>query len=434
MRLCALRRMGLAALACCAPLVAGAQDVAPLTLSQALAAADAPHPDLRLAEADRAAALAEQDLALSRRDWNVNLEAGLRRARPSTGPDRELADNNLKVNVRKNLYDFGRTSLAESAAKAMVEAREANLMETRDRRRIEIMARFFDVLVADLQYTADNEFMAVAYVNFDNGRDRFKVGQISAVDLAELEYRYQESLVKRNASQVRQRTTRARLAAAMNRPERLPAELEDPKLPGNDRTLPEYEALLPLLEDNPRMRAQKNLLAASRHRLEALRAENSPTLDAELEAADYSRETISRDDLRAGVVLTWPLYQGRRISAQLAREQAQFHKLQAEADKLRLDLAQALLEVWLEIGQLQRTVREAAKKQVDFRDLALEKARGQYEVELKANLGDSMAATMEAKLRQRNNEYQLALAFARLEALLGRPLEDVKDDGKGQPK
>ena len=91
-----------------------------------------------------------------------------------------------------------------------------------------------------------------------------------------------------------------------------------------------------------------------------------------MEAANYSRESSLRDDLRAGVVLTLPLYQGRRVSAPLAREQAQFHKLQAETDKLRMDLQQALLEVWLEIDQLQRTVRGAAQKQTAYRDLALE--------------------------------------------------------------
>jgi outer membrane protein TolC len=165
--------------------------------------------------------------------------------------------------------------------------------------------------------------------------------------------------------------------------------------------------------------------------MQAVRAENSPLLDAEVEAAGWSREAATRDNLRAGVVLTWPVYQGRRVSAQLAREQAQFHKLQAEADKLGMDLAEALLDVWAEVDQLQRSVRTAARKQVEYRDLALEKARGQYEVELKANLGDAMAATMEAKLRERRTEYQLALAFARLKALLGKPLESMaKNEGR----
>ncbi len=405
-----------------------------LTLGEALAAVEAAHPDLRLAEADRSNALAEQEAAASRSDLFVNVEAGLRRAQPSSGPDASLSDNSLRLSARKSLYDFGRTALSEQAAKATVEAREIGLLETRERRRIEVMARFFSVLAADMQFVADNETMAVAYVNADNARDRLKVGQVSATELAELESRYQDILVKRNASQARARLARAQLANAMNQPGQLAAELEDPKLATNNLALPDYETLLPIMqENNPRLRTQSALLEASRQRMEALRAENSPSLDAEVEAAGYSRETATRDNLRAGVVLTWPVYQGRRVSAQLAREQAQFHKLQAEADKLGMDLAEALLEVWAEVVQLQRSGRAAARKQVEYRDLALERARGQYEVELKTNLGDAMAATMEAKLRERRTEYQLALGFARLQALLGKPLESTgKDEGRAK--
>jgi outer membrane protein TolC len=165
-----------------------------------------------------------------------------------------------------------------------------------------------------------------------------------------------------------------------------------------------------------------------------VRADKSPLLDLELEGGDYSREASTRDNLKAGVVLTWPLYTGRRVDAQMAKEQALFQRLQAETEKLALELEQALLENWLEVGELQRTVRTAAKKHSDYRDLALERARGQYEVELKTNLGDSMAATMAAKLRERRVEYQLALAFARLEALLGQPLEKLGAEQKGQTK
>jgi len=414
--------------------IAGSATAQPLTLDQALAAAEAPHPDLKLAVADQAMAVAERDLSGARSDWNLNLEAGLRRAKPTTGPD-ALSDNTLKLSARKSLYDFGRTALATQAAGSLVEAREAALLDVRSRRRLEIMGRFFEVMLADMQYATDNEYMAVAYVNFDNGRYRLEVGQIAAADLAELEHKYQEWLVKRNAGQMRQRISRAQLASAMNRPGQLAADVADPDLAANDRTLPEYEELLPLLRvHNPRLGALSAQLTAATQRIEAVRAEKSPSLDLELEAADYSREATTRDKLKAGVVLTWPLYTGNRVDAQMAKEQAQFQHLQAESEKLAMELEQALLETWLEIGELQRTVRTAAKKNSDYRDLALERARGQYEVELRTNLGDSMAATMDAKLRERRIEYQLAMAFTRLEALLGQALEKPATEQKGQAK
>ena len=394
-----------------------------LTLEQALKAIDAPHPDLQIAQAERDMALADQAGVSARRDLSVTLEGRLQRTKPANAGADFLSDNSVRLSARKNLFDFGRSDNAEGAARAEVQARDLDWMEVRDQRRIDIMQRYFDVLLADLQYTVDNEYMAVAYVTFDNARDRFQQKLLSQVDLAELEARYQDWLVKRNQSQQRQRITRALLAEAMNQPGQLVSDLEDPKLAGNNRILPDYEALQPLLEHNPKLQADKQLLEASRQRLDAARAETHPSLDAEVEATDYATRPLpGRDAVRAGLVLSWPIYQGGRVSSQLAKEQAQFYKLQAEAEKHKRELSQAVLTTWMEAQQLQKTARNAAKIQADYRDLVLERARGQYEVELKTNLGDSMAATVGAKLQQRAVEYQLALALAKLEALLGQPL------------
>ncbi len=410
----------------CINLVSAAPDASSsstLTLEQALRAADAPHPDLQIATAERDLALADQSAARARRDLSINFEGRLQRARPAVSGAEFSADNSLRLAARKNLYDFGRSVNAESAAAAVVQARDLNLLSVRDQRRIDIMARYFDVLLADLQYAADNEYMAVAYVTFDNARDRVEQKLLSKTDLAELEARYQDWLVKRNQSLARQRYTRALLADAMNQPGKLGAELEDPALPGNTLPIVDYEILRGMLDRNPRLLASKQLLEASRERLDAIRADSRPSLDAEVEAADYAnRQLPGRDAARAGIVLSWPLYQGARVSSQLAREQAQFYKLQAETEKLQRDLSLAVLNLWSEIEQLQKTGRNAAKIQADYRDLALERARGLYEMELRANLGDSMAATAQAKVQQRAVEYQLALALAKLEALLGQPV------------
>jgi outer membrane protein TolC len=412
----------------CTPALAGI-----LTLEAALATAESAHPDLMLARAERERALADRDIANSRQDTSVDFEGILRRGRPTVdilGQD-FARDNSVSLTARKTLYDFGRTSNAESAAEYELKARDADLTAALDDRRLEIMARYFDVLLADMQYAEDNELMAVYYVSFDQGKDKLAQGQISSLELAELESRYRDILEKRNASAQRQRITRALLANAMNRPGDLPGDLEDPKLPGNQRTLPDYETLLPiLLSNNPRLRAQQEMLAASQKRVESLRAEKGPMLDAEVQAADYSRPSTTRNNLSAGLILSWPLYQGNRSDSQVAREMAQFNMLQASTEKLKMELTQALLETCLEITQLQNAGRDAARKYSDYRDLQLERSRGMYELELKSNLGTSMAETSDAKLRVRRNEYQLALSFARLEALVGQPLGKAGDKPK----
>ncbi|MEO8330890.1 MAG: TolC family protein [Gallionella sp.] len=425
---CALRKHRLNHICCLlfmsvvsAPVLAS-----PLTLEAALATAGYTHPELLYAQAERDSALADRDSANSRQDTNINFEGILRSGRPTLGNVDFVSDNSVRLSARKTLYDFGRSSNAELAANYELKAREADLITAIENRRIEIMARFFDVLLADLQYTVDNEMMAVYYVSFDQGKDRLERGQLSSLELAELESRYHDTLEKRNASAQRQRITRALLANAMNRPGDLPGDLEDPKLPGNQRTLPDYQTLLPvLLDKNPRLHAQQEMLAASQKRMESLRAEKGPILDAEVQAADYSRSATTRDNLSAGLILSWPLYQGNRSDSRIARELAQFNKLHASTEKLKIELTQALLETCLEISQLQSSALGAARKYVDFRDLQLERSRGLYELELKSNLGTSMVGTAEANMRSRQIEYRLALSFARLEALIGSPLRQT---------
>ncbi|MDH4285499.1 MAG: TolC family protein, partial [Gallionellaceae bacterium] len=400
-----------------------------LTLEAALASVASAHPDLQLVQAERDSANAERDIAASRLDSSINFEGILRSGSRSNALQEFAPDNSVRLTARKTLYDFGRSNAAEQAGYAELKAREADMITARDRRRLEVMSRYFEVLIADMQFTADNEMMAVIFVGFDHGKENFSAGKISAIELAELETRYQDILLKRTASAQRQRITRALLANAMNRPGDLPGDLQDPKLEGNERVLPEYESLLSiLLANNPRLLAQQEMLAASQQRLEALRAEKGPQLDAEVQAADYSRSAVTRDNLSAGLILTWPLYQGNRTDARMAKELAQINKLQAGSEKLKMELTQAMLETWLEIAQLKNAARSVAKKYADYRDMVLERSRGLYELELKSNLGTAMADTVEASLRTRRTEYLLALAFVRLEALLGKPLAGQKTE------
>lgn len=396
-----------------------------LTLEEALAAADTPHPQVMAAQADLDLALADQSLAKSENDPLLNLEAQLRHGRTTLAPEEWSDDNGIRLVFRKTLLDFGRTGGQVDAAMQEVVARRLALLDVRDARRIEIMARFFDVLLADAQYAAENEYMAVYYVSWDDSKKRFDLGELNASDLAQLEARYQDQREKRNRSLMAARTSRQRLANALNRPGRLPAELAPPVLPQNQQGVPDYESLLPLaMKNNRQLQAQEARLKAVAARTGSIRADRAPTLDVELSAADYSRDTATRDRYSAGLVLNFPLYQGERVDSRLAREAAQRTRLEAGLEQARRDLADALLDTLLEIDWLRNSSRPAASVQVNYRDQALERARSEYELEMKTNLGPSMADTQVAAMRQGQVEYRLALALARLEALLGFPLSN----------
>lgn len=408
-----------------------AKAAATLTLETVLAQAEAPHPDLDLARAQQAAAQAEKQLAASLDDFRVTLEGSLRSGRNAYYDDRFHPDHQARLNARKTLFDAGRQDSGLAAARFDSVARDLQLLDIRSQRRLTLMARFFDALVADMQYAADTEFMAAAYVTWDNAKDRLAVGQMAQWELAELEARYLDSLARRNDVRRKLRDKRLQLGLALNRQDTVQEDLVDPKLAGNERPLPELAPLLDaMFAHNPRLRAQKQLLAAAQNRIEGVRADNRPSLEFEAEAAAWSREASTRNDLAAGINFVWPLWQGGRVDARMAREQARFQELQAQHDKLQQELRQTLADTWEEIQFLRESERRSSKANVVYRDLALEKARAEYEMEFKTNLGSSMAETQSARLRKRAVEYRLALALARLEALLGTPLDAVKVEEK----
>jgi outer membrane protein TolC len=414
------QRVWICALFVCSAAFIRAPLAAPLTLETALKHADSSHPELELALAQNELAQAEAQLAQSLNDFRLTLDASLRTGRNQFYNDRFHPDNQIKLNARKTLLDFGRQQAATQAAEQESQARALQLLDVRAQRRLSLMSRYFDVLLADMQDAADTEAQATAYVSWDNAKDRQALGQLAQWELSELEARYYEMQSRRNDVRRGLRQKRMALGAAMNLPGTVLDDLVDPKLLDNERPLPEFEELLAkVLVGNPRLVAQKQLLAAAAQRLNGVRADNRPSVEFEAEAAAWSRDALTRDDLRAGFNVLWPIWQGGRTDARLSREQARFHELQAQYDKLAMDLRQSLLDAAEEIQYLRTTARRSAEVNTVYRDQSLEKARAEYEMELKTNLGSSMAETQYAHLKQRAVEYRLALAWARLEALLG---------------
>lgn len=421
--------LGMLLAACCITPVQ-AQDKA-LTLEEALAAADTLHPRLAAAQADLDLALAEQSLAESLDDGGLRLEGALRRGYTTIGENAWRDDHSARLVYRKTLLDFGRQSGFSGAASQEVRARRLALLDARDARRIDIMARYFDVLLADAQNAADNEYTAVSYVGWDDAKKRFELGELNPRDLAQMEARFQDQREKRSRSQLAMRSSRQKLANAMNQLDRLPSELTPPALPQNDLALPDYESLLSLaMKNNRHLLAREARLMAVQARMQGARADRFPTLDVELAAGDFSRDSLTRDRYSGGLVLNWPIYQGGRIDSRLQREAAQHTRLKAEWEQARMDLSEALLETLLEINWLKNAGRPAAAAQVAYRDQVLDRARAEYEMELKISLGNALADTQTAAIRQRQVEYRLALALARLEALIGKPLTEFAQTNK----
>jgi len=392
----------------------------PLTLESALALAEDPHPDLALADARVDAGRARLEQAQSLSGVTASLELTGIAAYPSTEPSFDLLnDSRGRFLVQKRLYDFGYSdALRESAAGELL-GREHARFDARQSRRLAIMASYFDVVLADLRYTADNEAMAHAYVNFDRMRDRHKVGQISDIVLLEYENRYQELRVARTESGKRQVSARERLAQALNRPQERPSELAPPELPGNDRPLPELEPLQrAAMERNPTLLALRAEVQGARARVAAERGRFAPVVSAELEAARWAREFPTRDEFRAGLSLRVPILDGGERNASVGAAEAVLAEREARLARAELDLRQTLLDLYQQIETLS-VAREAARVRSAYRDVYLDRSRALYDLEIRTDLGDAMTRGSEAAWQAAQVEFRLALAWAQLESLSG---------------
>lgn len=392
----------------------------PLTLEHALSLADAPHPDLLDAQARLDLAEAARMAVDAQTGINVGIEARAQWVDPSdVNGDQSNNDSSAAFFMHKRLYDFGRTSARRSAAESEIKGRELLYLDAQQRRRIAIMEDFFNVLLADLEYVRDNEAMAVAYVDLDKIRDRHELKQVSDIVLLQAESDYQQTRRRAAESRLRQQTSRARLAETLGRPGELPARLVEPDLAVNNRELPPLEQLTAdALANNPVLLALRAQLQAAQERLQAARAEQRPTLSGEFRAAQYERDLSGRDDVRIGLVLEVPLYQGGAVQAGIAAAQADLRSVQAQLARAEIDLRQSVLEAWQRLNVL-RVQRDEAQVLSAYRDLYLDRSRALYEMEVTADLGDAMVRTSEARLRMAQTEYDLALTWARLDALVG---------------
>ena len=106
------------------------------------------------------------------------------------------------------------------------------------------------------------------------------------------------------------------------------------------------------------------------------------------------------------------------MDAEIAQQRAAWLKSQANLRKTQMDIEQRVLELWQAIYVLNAGV-EKSKVYSDYRDLYLDRSRGLYELDVKADLGDAMVQFSDARYQTYKTMFDLALAWAKMDALIG---------------
>jgi len=391
----------------------------PLTLEYALSLADTPHPDLLLHDARLKSIEAQKQGIADAGGPDVYLEL----AAQDTNEERLQLNrsDHLRAGVvlTTTLYDFGQTSKKLDAVQEELASEKFYFLDARTQRRLQILQAFFNVLLADLRFSRYNEDLATAYIAFDRAKQRKELGQETDLRVLELETEYQRVRALRYESENLQRETRAFLAEVLNTPNQLPSTLTPPNLSGLDTKLADVEEFQKLaLAKNNKINALRARVSAAEKNVEAARAGDDAALYGKLSALHYEGEkSRATDEVFAELVLEIPLFKPTQDSA-VAEKMAKMYELRAELQKSESQMRQSVLKLWHDIEVLQ-VKREQMIKLNEYRELSLDRSRALYEMEVKADLGNSMVDLTEAQYQLANANYQLVLALYQMKILSG---------------
>lgn len=405
----------------------------PLKLSDALGIGNVrSHPSMLLSEANQISAQSELERAESNYQINASLDISSGLIDPSPQAfDQSSEDNEVSLNIRKQLYDFGYTSSAIESAKNTVIASEFKQTHTRRSRDMDIVKHYYAVVLSDLKYLWDNEAMSMRFVRMDKSRDRFALKQISDVELLEDEVDYQQALTKRRMTDFEQRTTRALLAESINRPGELSTNLDTQIRLKQDLVLSEPdEYIIIALKNNAQILEQQNVLSAAQHAVKSVKKRWHPTLEAEIKVSEYSRELSSHDNWRAHLNLHVPLSQSASNASEVMSKRSEFLRQKAILKRMESALRSKVYELWQKIltldvenGQLKVEEKHVQRN--------LDKSRGEYELEQRTDFGVALVNTSRVRYQLYKNQVDQVMAWMELMILIGEePVSIFNLDGK----
>lgn len=395
----------------------------PLTLKQALLFATNQHPEQIITDAQQRAAEVELGVAERSQAMSVDL-SGRIRWKSLQQTDGGLSDHQLALTARKPLYDFGRSALAEQVAAGAVSQARWAAIDGAEQRKLEIMERFFAVLLADLQRTVEDEAMTIAYLRYKKKLDREVMGDYSEVDLLQGESRFQDARARQKRAEAEQRLSRLQLSEVMNRPGEVPSMLVAPSRSPQQifEALEEIELLQQRAESGNRLLQQySERVVAAEQAVEQARLGKSPELEAAFEVLENSRVTSSKDRWRASLLLELPLLDGGVNSQQVAAAREALRIARARYELQKRQLSEEINQQHLQLKVLDAQW-QADQIAAEYREIELERNRALYEQEQQSNLGDALVGVSKSHLRSAQSRFEAILTRARLDWLVGKEI------------
>jgi outer membrane protein len=350
----------------------------------------------------------------------------------ATGSWSPNASTLVGAGILQEVFDFGRIGAQRAAADAQVEGQKHDADAQRLDVDFGVEEAFYSVLAAKAIVKASDDAYDRAHVHRDLAKHGVDAGLRSPIELT----RADADLGRFDIGRVRARggvaIAQTVLSAAIGAPDAAVDTAGEPPTPEDMPALP--EALRLAEARDPRLAATLAQLKAAEQTTRAVGAELRPDLSLTATfsgraggAPPSSGETAKGDgwvpnvpNWDAGLVITWPLFDGV-VSARTRAARAVEEVRRDEIDLARLEEATTVRKAYVEV-QVATTALTALRNEVTAAHANYEQADARF----RAGMGNAVELA-DAEAVRTDAEIQLALGLfdlARARATFGRAIAD----------
>jgi len=337
--------------------------------------------------------------------------------------DRAINNSHAFIYLEKTLYDQS-IEIGKSAQISSIDDASLSLQQLQQNKSIQLARSFFDIVLADLSYETALQRLALSAIREGRIRDDYEIQSASEVALLEKQVDTQISQIQRIKAESKQIQTRAKLAQLLNiRYEDRPDEVVKPNYSAVfKKDLAEFSFYQEKLKNNLKLKQLEQSLQAIKREISQQKSNLGIVINssARLGEQGYLRE--KNGQWRAGLQLSMPFGTDANKDSKISQLLIQSKKKQLDIDTLQQQLLGQALEYYLELGAL-RQIHKALVIELDYRDLHLEKARANYEMEIKSDIGDAMTNYTDSERKLAENEFNYMITLKKLHYLIGEDYE-----------
>ncbi|MCF8085943.1 MAG: TolC family protein [Desulfohalobiaceae bacterium] len=326
------------------------------------------------------------------------------------------------LQLDQHLYQGGKRWYGRRAARENLEGARDEHFRNVQRILFRVASSYYEVLLGRRSIQIAESALERAETQLERARGRREVGVATLSDVlrAEVQVAQSEEQLERARNQFD--VAREQLALEMGM-DRIPRRLEHP----GKRRVPDNATMQGLysraLEHRKDLEELDNRIQAARAGKSGEKADYFPRLSAHGSYTRTDEPDIfqdNREDWRASLRLSYPLFTGGREQAQVEKARSELIQARVQRSRLEREIREQVRSVYLDL-QTQRSVIRQLEKQVESAERNYKQVTARFEEGAASSVDqvDAFTALNEAENRLARARYSYQLDMVRLDLVTG---------------